>query len=755
MIRLTLCSAKGAPGVTTLACVLGAVWPAHRSVVVAECDPSGGDLAGRFSLSTRVGMTSLVLAGRHGMAQSEDHTGHTQALPGGLDVLIAPTGADSATALDRELGFSSTALIAGDTDLLADCGRLLPGATGQEKMIGDADRVLLLVRPDVAGISHAQWAGTRLRGLAPSRFSVVIAGAGEFTAREVAGELDAPVIGSIPIDPAGALMAGGGPGTVKAFYAVPPGGIGPKDGVRAHRGALHRRPTERGCRERCGSSCSSAIGPVPDRSPAPIEARATPVGKARRSDLPMTPTDLEFQSTLAILRSDVADDLSTSGARELGLADRRELARQLAFGRLRDIAAERVALGRTPIDQQEEQGLVHAVLDALFGLGRLQALVDDPEIENIDVNGCDRVWVTYATGEKSQVDPIADSDAELVETLRSAAARFGLSERRFDTAHPELDLRLPDGSRLSALMSVVSRPAVSIRRHRFVDLSLADLEKLGTIDDYLHSLLAAVVRARKNIVVGGAMNSGKTTLIRALASEIPRRERIVTIEQAFELGLDSLSDRHPDLVALESRTANAEGEGGVAMARLVRRALRMNADRVIVGEVLGDEILPMLNAMSQGRSGSMCTIHSDSSSGVFRRLASYAVQAPERLPLESTNILIAGAVHFVVFVEATAEPRDLIPSNMDHLSWRPRPSTSETGSGRLRFEPQRHRRFVSSVREVVDVDGLHIVSNEIYRADGLTGMVSGAPLRSQTLDDLVAHGFEPSSFRPATAANWR
>ncbi len=450
---------------------------------------------------------------------------------------------------------------------------------------------------------------------------------------------------------------------------------------------------------------------------------------------------------LAQLRSDVADDLADSGARELALADRRELARQLALDRLRDIAAERVALGRTPIEPNEEQKLAHLVLDALFGLGRLQALVDDIEIENIDVNGCDRVWVTYADGQKAMRDPIADSDAELVEILRSAAARFGLSERRFDTAHPELDLRLPDGSRLSALMSVVSRPAVSIRRHRYVDLSLGDLERLGTVDAFLHSLLAAAVRARKNIVVGGAMNSGKTTLVRALAGEIPARERVVTIEQAFELGLESMPNRHPDLVALEARNANSEGEGEISMNRLVRRALRMNADRVIVGEVLGDEVLPMLNAMSQGRSGSMCTIHADSSSGVFRRLASYAIQAPERLPLESTNLLIAGSVHFVVFVDVADPTAATETSEMDYLDWRhPDVSRSSTGAP-LRFEAQQRQRYVASVREVIDAEGLQVISNEVYRADHTAGRVTGAPLKSATMDELVACGFEPSSMR--------
>ena len=176
-------------------------------------------------------------------------------------------------------------------------------------------------------------------------------------------------------------------------------------------------------------------------------------------------------------------------------------------------------------------------------------------------------------------------------------------------------------------MSVTARPVVSIRRHRYADLSLADLVGLGTMDPVLASFLAAAVRARKNLVVGGAMNSGKTTLVRALASEIPRHERIVTIEQALELGLDGSPDRFPDLVALEARQANAEGEGEISTARLVRRAVRMNADRVIVGEVLGDEVLPMLNAMGQGRAGSMCTIHADSSMGIFRRLATYAVQS--------------------------------------------------------------------------------------------------------------------------------
>jgi len=215
--RVTLCSAKGSPGVTTLSCVLGAVWPAERGVVVAECDPSGGDLAGRFQLSVQVGMTSLILVERQRAMRPVDHMAHAQQLPGGLDVLIGPAGADSAMSLDHELGISSSTVVSSDCDLLADCGRLLPGAVGQEKMIRSADEVLLLVRPDVAGIAHARWAASKMRELSPSAASVVIFGTGPYQPAEVAGELDLAILGVVPIDHRAAQMAGGMPGSGKEF----------------------------------------------------------------------------------------------------------------------------------------------------------------------------------------------------------------------------------------------------------------------------------------------------------------------------------------------------------------------------------------------------------------------------------------------------------------------------------------------------------------------------------------------------------
>ena len=402
------------------------------------------------------------------------------------------------------------------------------------------------------------------------------------------------------------------------------------------------------------------------------------------------------------------------------------------------------------MDADEEQLLAQAVLDALFGMGGLQTLIDNPAIENIDINGCDRVWATFADGSKHLMPAVADSDEEVVEMVRAAAARFGLAERRFDLASPEVDLRLPDGSRLSAVMAVTARPSVSIRRHRYRALSLADLVELGTLTEELASMLAAAVRSRKNIVVSGAMNSGKTTLLRALAAEVPPRERIVTIEQALELGLEADLVRHPDMVALEARPANVEGEGLISVSNLVRRALRMNADRVIVGEVLGDEVLPMLNAMSQGRSGSMCTIHADSSAGVFRRIASYAVQAPERLPLEASNLLIAGALHLVVHLDSEV---------YDPTADADAPAVGAGGdaagvqrlAGPVLDRSVEHfpalmsrRRFVSSVREVVDAEGVQVVSNEVYRPGRDRRAEAASPLRQDTLQDLRRFGYEPT-----------
>jgi Flp pilus assembly CpaF family ATPase len=403
-------------------------------------------------------------------------------------------------------------------------------------------------------------------------------------------------------------------------------------------------------------------------------------------------------------RADQAD-----GRSSLRGGDEQALGRQMISEALERRARRSINEGGSVLSPGDEDELARAVFDALFRLHRLQRLLDDPEIENINANGFDVVWVRYADGRRERVEPIAESDAEMIEMLRTAAARTGTSERRFDLGAPNLSLSLPDGSRLFAVMALSARPCLSIRRHRYLRVSPDDLVEMGTLDRVLREFVRAAMLAKKSCIICGGIGAGKTTLLRAMAADIPSAERLITIEDSLELGLDRFSDLHPDVVALEAREPNLEGEGEVTMTELVRWALRMSPDRVIVGEARGEEVLALLNAMSQGTDGSMATLHASSSKGAFSKLATYAVQAPERLPLEATNLLVANAVHFVIY----------LAQDGDH-------------------------RFVSSVREVIDAEGPMVISNEVFRPGPDRRAIPGVPFRTETLDDLIAVGFDPA-----------
>ena len=419
------------------------------------------------------------------------------------------------------------------------------------------------------------------------------------------------------------------------------------------------------------------------------------------------------------LRGDVGDRLAeqrrmdaASGVPPMSGEDERQFARALIAQAMENHARAEITAGRPPLTAQQEEDLAEAVHAALFGVGRLQPLLEDQQVENIDINGCDRVFIGYADGREVMAEPVAESDEELIELIQTLAAYSGLSSRPFDTANPQLDLRLPDGSRLSAVMDVTLRPAISIRRARMGKVFLADLVGNGTMSPELASFLSSAVLARKNIMIAGSTNAGKTTLLRALANQIPAEERLITVERALELGLDHFPELHPNAVAFEERLPNSEGQGAVPMAELVRRSLRMNPSRVIVGEVLGDEIVTMLNAMTQGNDGSLSTIHANSSLEVFNRIATYAIQASERLPLEATHMLIAGAIDFVVFQT----------KHNDYAK-----------GGRL-------HRFVSSVREVTGIDG-RVLSSEVF-APGPDGRaMPHAPVSCAA--ELAHYGYVP------------
>jgi Flp pilus assembly CpaF family ATPase len=378
-----------------------------------------------------------------------------------------------------------------------------------------------------------------------------------------------------------------------------------------------------------------------------------------------------------------------AGRAPLGGEDERQHARSVISAVIAERTTRALQAGAQAPSPAEELALADAVFAGLFGAGRLQLLLDDPGIENVDINGCDEVFVSYADGRRERVGPVAASDAELVEQIQVLASFAGLNARAFDDANPELDLRLPDGTRLSAVRRVTARPVVSLRRHRFPRVFLGDLVANGTLSADLAGFLSAVVRARRNVMIAGETDAGKTTLLRALINEIPAHERLCTVENSLELGLRAHPELHPDVVELEAAPANGEGVGAVGMAQLVRRTLRMNPDRVIVGEVLGPEVVTMLNAMSQGNDGSLSTIHARTARGVFDRIATYARQATERLDLDATHQLIAGgeggtgALDLVVFLRKTRTTGE-----------RPAPGG---------HAPQA-RRFVSCVLEITGYD---------------------------------------------------
>lgn len=384
-------------------------------------------------------------------------------------------------------------------------------------------------------------------------------------------------------------------------------------------------------------------------------------------------------------------------------AEELELARSTVRAELARLSAKRPYDAWPPLD---EEALINEVIARVLGLGGLESLLADPDVSDIHVRGSDSVWVKLRDGRREPRAPIVESDDELVSLIRRAATRFSRTEKRFDAGTPELNMQLPDGSRLFAVMEVSTRPSLIIRRHRFELSSLDELRGLDVFDADVQSLLAAMVRARRNVVIAGGTGSGKTTLLRALINEVPPVERIVTIEDAYELGLEHFAQRHPDYDALQSRSANIEGEGEVTLADLTRMALRMDPDRVIIGEVRGAEAFPMLMAMSQGNNGSMCTMHADGTKTVFPKLAAYVSMASTGLPVETVNVLVASALHFVVFIE-----------NHDG------------------------RRRVASIREVVDTDGNNIVSNEIVARSGNSPTQWPFPMRSGTRELLEQHGF--------------
>jgi pilus assembly protein CpaF len=332
----------------------------------------------------------------------------------------------------------------------------------------------------------------------------------------------------------------------------------------------------------------------------------------------------------------------------------------------------RVAIesGATPMDVAAEHDLIRRAIAAYFHAGKFQSLLDLAGVTDIMVNAHDAIWVQRIDGtiERYREPIFADAD-DLRAEVAHLARRAGGTERRFDDAKPMLVLRLPDGSRLAAVMNVSPVPQVAIRRNVLPDASLEDLEHRGTIDRSMHSLLASAMRAGMRVVVSGETGAGKTTLVRAMTNVLPTDTRIVVIEDTRELNLGDDPRRADAVLEWETREANIEGVGQIDQRELVRHALRFNPDWLIVGEVRdGDAAREMLLAMQHGHP-SLSTVHHHSALSAWKKLAQYVAQGAEAVDFPIAALLISDAVDFFVHLGRDRHGRRAVTEICEVAGW--------------------------------------------------------------------------------------
>jgi pilus assembly protein CpaF len=336
-------------------------------------------------------------------------------------------------------------------------------------------------------------------------------------------------------------------------------------------------------------------------------------------------------------------DAGADGLEPLAAELRERLVREA--GREQGDAAQRIAAlverEAALLAEEERAELRRLVVQRSLGLGPLEPLLADPAVEEVMVNGPGRVYVERR-GRIEPTEVAFASEGELRHAIERILAPLG---RRVDEAEPLCDARLADGSRVNVVLPplALDGPLLTIRRFRAGGLGPEELVAAGTMDAALRDLLAACVRARLTILVSGGTGSGKTTTLGALSSFVPDGERIVTIEDAAELRL-----RQPHVVRLEARPASLEGRGEVTIRRLVRNALRMRPDRIVVGEIRDGAALDMLSAMSSGHAGSLSTVHAGSPEEALRRVETLALMAEAAPPHAAIRELVAGAIDLVV-----------------------------------------------------------------------------------------------------------
>ena len=293
------------------------------------------------------------------------------------------------------------------------------------------------------------------------------------------------------------------------------------------------------------------------------------------------------------------------------------------------------------LNSAEKSALADIILRAAVGYGPLDSLLHDRSVSEIMVNGPDQVFIERR-GVLTKADIRFEDENQLLETIRRMVATTG---RHIDGLNPMVDARLPDGSRVNAIIrpAAIHGAALTIRKFKDAVLGMEDLTREGSLSPAMAEFLQAAVLGRMNILVSGGTGSGKTTTLNVIARFIPHNQRVITIEDAAELQID-----HPHVIALEHRPANVEGKGELTIRQLLRNSLRMRPDRILVGEVRGAEALDMLQAMNTGHDGSMSTIHSNSARDALSRLETMVMMASIDIPFEAVRAQIASAVNLIV-----------------------------------------------------------------------------------------------------------
>lgn len=286
--------------------------------------------------------------------------------------------------------------------------------------------------------------------------------------------------------------------------------------------------------------------------------------------------------------------------------------------------------------------IIQEIYDEVAGLGPLENLMKDQSVTEIMVNGAKNIYVERK-GRLEKANVVFEDDAHVLKIIDRIVSRVG---RRCDEANPMVDARLQDGSRVNAVIPPIALkgPSITIRRFNSAPLSIGDLVENNSVSYAMAAFLESCVKGKANIVVAGGTGSGKTTLLNILSSFIPKTERIVTIEDAAELQL-----KQDHVVTLESRPANTEGAGAITIRDLVRNALRMRPDRIIVGEVRSGETLDMLQAMNTGHEGSLTTVHANSPRDVLSRLETMVLMSGMELPLKAIRDQVASAIDIIVY----------------------------------------------------------------------------------------------------------